>query len=364
MNPNERWMMRALELAEKGRGKTSPNPLVGALVVKKGRVLGEGYHARFGGPHAEVVALQKAGKRSREADLYVTLEPCSSWGKTPPCVDRVIQSGVARVMIGSVDPNPGNHLSGIRKLRQAGISVQTGLLASAVQDQNRPFFKAMTTGLPYVVLKMAQSLDGKIATRTGESRWISSPQSRKLVHCLRDQADAVLVGKNTVLLDNPALLGLKGKLKPWRVVLDPDLEISPRARVFRSGPLTLAVVSDQKLKKLSGHPRSGKRILLSVPSKRNRLDLKALLRQLSSLGVQSLLVEGGGETAWSFLREGLVDRLVWIISPKIIGGRQSKTSVEGEGVERLDQAFPVKWVRQSFMGTDCILEGEPCLRES
>lgn len=364
MNPNEHWMKRALELAEKGRGKTSPNPLVGALVVKKGRVWGEGYHARFGGPHAEVTALQKAGKRSRGATLYVTLEPCSSWGKTPPCVDRVIQSGVSRVIIGSVDPNPVNHLTGIRQLRRAGISVQAGLLVSAVQNQNRPFFKAMTTGLPYVALKMAQSLDGKIATRTGESRWISSPQSRKLVHRLRDQADAVLVGKNTVLLDDPALLGVNGKSKPWRVVLDPDLEISPRARVFCAGPLTLSAVSDKKLKRFSPFRPSGRRILLPVPSQGDRLDLKALLRRLASLGVQSLLVEGGGETAWSFLRAGLVDRLIWIISPKIIGGRQSKTSVEGEGIQKLSQAFPIKWVRQSFLGTDCILEGEPCLQGS
>ncbi len=347
-------MKRALELAEKGRGRTSPNPLVGAVVVRKGKFVSQGYHASFGGPHAEAVALRRAGARAKGAALYVTLEPCATWGKTAPCVDAVIQSGVAKVVIGSRDPNPRNHKIGIQKLRQAGIRVKVGVLRRDVETQNRDFFKRMTTGFPFVVLKMAQSLDGKIATRKGESRWISSPESRRLVHRLRAQADAVLVGKNTALQDNPRLQAVKKGEKPWRVVLDPQKEIGPKARLFEGPQLTFIAVSEKKLPQVARKPQNGSRILLPVPERKGELELKPLLRRLASLGVNQLLVEGGGEVAWSFLREGLVDELIWIVAAKIIGGREAKTSVEGEGIERLSQAFGIRWERVYPLGSDWV----------
>jgi len=353
------WMKRALARAEKGRGRTSPNPMVGAVVVRAGKRVGEGHHAYFGGPHAEVVALRRAGRRAQGATLYVTLEPCSTWGKTPPCVDAVIASGVKRVVIGSADPNPQNRLTGIRKLKRAGIQVHVGVCAREVQRQNQPFFKAMRTGLPFVTLKMAQSLDGKIAASSGESRWISSRASRELVHRLRSEADAVLVGKNTALLDNPRLRGVNGGTKPWRVVLDPDLKLRPTARIFRGSQLTLRAVSEKKLKG-SFKTRFGRtgQIFLPLPEKKGRLELKPLLQKLVSLGVHHLLVEGGGELAWSLIQQGWVDRLIWIVAPKIVGGREAKTSVEGEGVEKISRAFPLRWDRIYPSGDDWILEAK------
>ncbi len=354
--PDEKWMARAIELAGKANGRTRPNPLVGALVVQNGKPVSEGFHPYFGGPHAEIVALKKAGKRARQATLYVTLEPCSSWGKTPPCVDTVIASRVKRVVIGSLDPNPRNHRIGIQKLKQAGLQVSAGVLAKEVEKQNAPFFKTMRTSLPWVTLKLAQSLDGKIATARGESRWISSKASRNFVHRLRAQADAVLVGKNTAFLDNPRLQAEKGKLKPWRVVLDPKLELGPRARVFQGSQLTLVAVSEIALSAAPPRNDARGRILIPVPEKQGKLELKPLLQELASLGIQQVLAEGGGELAWSLLRERLVDRLIWIVAPKIIGGRNAKTAVEGEGVQKLARAFNLEWRNVYCLGDDWVFE--------
>ncbi len=362
MNSDELWMRRALLLAQKGEGRTSPNPLVGAVVVRNGKSIAEGYHAYFGGPHAEISALRKAGRRAQGARLYVSLEPCSSWGKTPPCVDTVIKSRVRQVIIGSADPNPANHRKGIRKLKQAGVHVRAGILGKEVARQNETFFKVQQKGYPFVTLKMAQSLDGKIATKKGESRWISSSAARRFIHRLRDRADAVLVGKNTARLDDPKLLGTKEKEKPWRVILDPKMELGSRSRFFQGPQLTFVVVSEKRMNRISKSSKGQKRILICVPEKKGRLQLKILLRKLARLGVNHLLVEGGGETAWSFIQERLVDRLIWIVAPKIVGGRDAKTSVEGEGIEKLGKAFPLKWEKIYRLGEDWVLES--CLRES
>ena len=360
---DQSWMAKAIELAQKGRGHTSPNPLVGALVVRNGKLISQGYHAAFGGPHAEAVALRKAGMRAKGATLYVTLEPCSSWGKTPPCVDQVIASRVAKVVVGSLDPNPRNHRAGIRKLRQAGIKVQVGILAEQVETQNEGFFKVMRTGFPWVTLKIAQSLDGKIATRRGESRWISSEAARRFVHRLRDEADAILVGKNTALRDNPRLQGTLKNGKPWRVVLDPHLELSGGARLFQGSQLTFLAVSEKKLRGMTPRPPVSRRILIPVPEVKGKLQLQALLRRLASLGVNHLLVEGGGELAWSLIQEGWVDRLIWIVAPKITGGRRATTSVEGEGVALPRNAFPLQWEKTYRLGEDWVFEAR-CLQES
>lgn len=357
MKQDEVWMSRAIELAEKARGKTSPNPLVGAVLVRGTKKISEGYHPYYGGSHAEIIALQKAGKKVKGSILYVTLEPCSSWGKTPPCVETLLTSGIKRMVIGSLDPNPKNHSMGIQRLKKAGISVRAGLLKDKVEIQNQFFFKAMRTGFPFVTLKMAQSLDGKIATRKGESRWISSAPARQLVHELRSQADGVLVGKNTALLDNPMLQGVNGRAdKPWRIVIDPDLQISSRARIFQGPQLTFEVISEKKIKQIAKRPLKKGRILLPVRLHKGKIDLKALLKALVPLGVHHLLVEGGGEIAWSFLSEGLVDRLIWIVAPKIIGGRDAKTSVEGEGIENLQKAIGLKWEKVYRLGPDWVFE--------
>lgn len=350
------WMARAIELAQRGGIRVRPNPLVGAVVVREGKLVGEGYHPYFGGPHAEAVALKKAGGNARQATLYVTLEPCSSWGKTSPCVDTVIESGIRRVVIGNSDPNPRNHQIGIQKLKKAGIQVVVGILAKEAEKQNAPFFKTMRTGLPWLTLKLAQSLDGKIATARGESRWISSLPSRAFVHRLRSQADAVLVGKNTALLDNPRLQGERGKTRPWRVVLDPKLEVDLQARIFQGPQLTFIAVSERKFISFRKTLNSNSRVLLPIPEKRGKLALKPLLRELASLGAQHVLAEGGGELAWSLLQERLVDQLIWIVAPKVIGGRDAKTSVEGEGIQRLSRAFLLEWKNVYSLGNDWVFE--------
>ena len=362
---DEKWMAKALQLARKGQRRVSPNPLVGAVVVRGGRKISEGYHAYFGGEHAESRALRKAGWRARGATLYVTLEPCSSWGKTPPCVDRVLSSRVGRVVIGSLDPNPQNHRLGTRRLKQAGIQVQYGILAQEVEKQNEAFFKRMRTGFPFVTLKMAQSLDGKIATSQGESRWISSEISRAFVHRLRSEADAVLVGKNTALQDNPRLQAFNRAPKPWRIVLDPQLELSPKSRVFQGTPLTFIATSEAKMVQIRENHFPKGHVLIPLPMKGRHLDLSILLRQLCSLGVNHLLAEGGGELAWSLIEGGWVDRLIWIVAPKIIGGRDTKTSVEGTGIKKLKRAFSLQWKKVYSSGEDWIFEARfSCLRAS
>ncbi len=362
ISQHEKWMRLALSLAERGKYAVSPNPMVGALVVRNGRILGRGYHSYYGGDHAEVIALRQAGgSQSKGATLYVTLEPCSSWGKTPPCVSSIIEAGIRNVVIGAIDPNPRNHEKGLAALKRAGIKVQKGILAAEVLKQNAAFFKYITQQMPFVTLKMAQSLDGKIATRSGSSRWISSPASRDFVHRLRAEQDALLVGKNTLMLDNPRLSPLiKIKdvppEKPWRVVLDPELQVSPKARVFEGSQLTLLAVSERKISKIKKNngPRSA--ILVPVPEKKGKLDVRYLLRRLAEFGIAKLLVEGGGELAWSLIQENLVDKAYWIVAPKIIGGRTAKTSVEGDGIEDLEKAYACKIQNVSKLGEDYLFE--------
>ncbi len=362
--PHEVWMKRALALAEKGRFHVSPNPMVGACVVSKGKLVGAGHHEKFGGPHAEPNALAQAGKRARGATLYVTLEPCSTWQKTPPCAPLIVEKGIRQVVIGCLDPNPLNRGKGVRFLREQGIRVIVEVLEAEVRRQNEGFFKYVTEKRPFVTLKMAQTLDGKIATRTGRSRWISSPPSREFVHRLRAEHEAVLVGKNTFYLDDPRLTVPKGSRslaagKPWKIVMISAKSWPSNARIFEDDRLTILVFPEGDLKaivKRSGTQR-GTLMLLPSKEKNGKIDIRELLVKLASLGVTKLLVEGGGELAWSFLEAGCVDRAYWILAPKVFGGRDAKTSVEGLGVGSPDQAFqfhPGKVVRS---GDDWIFEG-------
>jgi len=356
---DEYWMKRALKLAEKGRGFTSPNPVVGACLVKKGHLISEGFHALFGGPHAEVEVIRKAGKRAHGATLYVTLEPCSTYGKTPPCTETIQDAKIARTVVAAVDPNPKHCGKGVSILKKHGIRVTMGILKKEAETQNESFSKWVQTGIPFVVLKMAQSLDGKIASRTGESRWISGPQARLWVHQLRASCDAVLVGKNTVLKDDPRLTVRNGKpvKEPWRVVLDEKGSSPLRSRIFRAqGPIILAC-SEKFFSYVSKKFHNVKTTILPLKANAGKLNLKQLLQNLGSLGVTSLLVEGGGEVAGSFLESGLVDKIYWILAPKIIGGRDAKTSVEGSGVASLAQAHLIRQSRFVPLGEDFLFEG-------
>ncbi len=357
-------MALALALAEKGKFTVSPNPRVGACVVSRGKLVGSGYHEKFGGPHAEPNALMKAGKRARGATLYVTLEPCSSWQKTPPCAPFIKERGIRSVIIGCLDPNPLNHGKGVHYLRKAGISVKCGVLAAEVQRQNEGFFKYVTAGRPFVTLKMAQTLDGKIATREGLSRWISSPPSREFVHRLREEHDAVLVGKNTFYQDDPRLTLPKNSPalaagKPWKVALVSEKGWSPRARIFRDSRPTILVFSEKHLQRIvkQAAVRKGNWTLLPVKEHDGKVSIPELLKKLAVLGITKLLVEGGGELAWSFLEAGCVDRAVWIVAPKIFGGRDAKTSVEGSGVKTPRQGFVFRTEKVGKCGDDWILEG-------
>ncbi|MDD5217221.1 MAG: bifunctional diaminohydroxyphosphoribosylaminopyrimidine deaminase/5-amino-6-(5-phosphoribosylamino)uracil reductase RibD [Candidatus Omnitrophica bacterium] len=357
-----KWMRDAIDLAKRGRMATSPNPMVGACVVRNGILVGKGYHEIYGGNHAEVNALKSAGKKAQGATLYVTLEPCSTWGKTPPCVAAIVQAGIREVVVGMLDPNPKNFGKGVAALKKAGIKVHTGVSAREVQILNEAFIKYVTKKFPFVTLKMAQTMDGKIATVTGRSRWISSKASRDFVHRLRTEQDALLVGRNTLLIDDPRLsprapCGKRNPAKPWRIILDPMLEASDRSRIFRGEQVTLCAVSEKILKDVRNRKRIGKRIFIPVRAKGEILDLKHLLSQLAGLGVAKLLVEGGGEVAWSFLKGGFVDKVYWILAPKIIGGRLAKTSVEGEGVRDLAKAFVFRETQMTKLGEDWLFEG-------
>jgi diaminohydroxyphosphoribosylaminopyrimidine deaminase/5-amino-6-(5-phosphoribosylamino)uracil reductase len=348
------WMMRAIQLAEKGRGRVEPNPLVGAIVFDaRGRMVSEEYHGKFGGPHAEVKALTLAGRKALGGTLFITLEPCSTYGKTPPCTDKILQSGVTKVVIGSVDPNPRHRGRGIRILKKGGINVKTGLLHDLIQKQNSRFFKFIKTGIPYVTLKLAQSLDGKIATSLGESKWITSRESRKKVQELRSHNEAILVGTNTLKLDEPMLrLRHQGGRHPRRIfiVRKPDQ--------FRKYLMARDEKRDILFFQKSFCFRLKNTQVIKAPFNRKGILISFLLKRLSKEGISSLLVEGGGEMAASFLEGNWVDQVYFFIAPVIIGGRGAKTGVEGKGVKSLQHALHLKDPKVERLGEDVLIYGE------
>ncbi len=359
---DELQMARALALARRALGRTSPNPAVGAVIVKQRQVLAEGYHHAAGAPHAELEALRKVGPRARGATLYVTLEPCCHIGRTPPCCDAILKAGIARVVIATRDPNPRTHGRGIAQLRRGGIEVVTGVLADAAKRLNAPFEKAMRTGLPFVTVKLGQSLDGKIATRRGESRWITSPQARAAAHQLRSQVDAILVGVNTVLQDDP-LLTVRGAAprlgRPIKVIVDSRLRTPLTARCVseQSPPPTLIATT------VSAAGRTGEALsrrgveILTLRPRRGRVPLRLLCQALVRRGIQSVLIEGGGEVVASALAERIVDRLIVYLAPLVIGGRQAPSAVGGIGVGRLASAIRLEEVVSRRVGTDVCVEG-------
>ena len=323
LTQNERYMKRALTLARRGEGFVSPNPMVGAVIVKEGRVIGEGWHERCGGKHAEINALERARGDVAGSTIYVTLEPCCHHGRTPPCVDRIIAARPARVVVGVTDPNPLVSGRGIATLRDHGIETVVGVLEEACRDLNAFFFKYITTSIPFVTVKFAQTLDGRIATATGSSRWVSSPPSLRFAHRLRRNHDAILVGAGTVTNDDPELtVRLVRGRNPLRLVLDTLLTTPPEAKVFKDQEKARTVLIASETAPLSRRrlmEKKGIEILTPGTTTDGRLDLRGLLVILGERQITSLLVEGGSRVITSFIKERLVDELIVVVAPKIVG---------------------------------------------
>ena len=362
-DPAERFMRRAIELAERGRGLTSPNPMVGAVIVTAdGEVVGEGFHARAGGPHAEVEALREAGSRARGATVYVTLEPCSHQGRTPPCATALVAAGVARVVAAVGDPNPLVSGRGFAELRRAGIEIVTGMAAADAERQNRPFLTAMRERRPHVTLKAGMTLDGKIADLHGASRWITGEPARRRAHELRSETDAIVVGVGTVLRDDPELtvrLGRPWPREPLRVVLDTRARTPREARLLRAGTpgRTLIVVgADVPEERTRGLADSGATVV-RCRTRDGRVDLGALLSDLFAREVRAVLVEGGGEVHAAFLDAGLVDRVAISIAPLLVGGRDATPVVGGVGRE-LKNAVRLGGFSVSALGDDLLIEAD------
>ncbi|MFA5096727.1 MAG: bifunctional diaminohydroxyphosphoribosylaminopyrimidine deaminase/5-amino-6-(5-phosphoribosylamino)uracil reductase RibD [Candidatus Omnitrophota bacterium] len=356
---HEYYMGLATKLALKGKGLTSPNPLVGSVVVKKGIIIGKGFHARAGLAHAEVVALDEAGEAAEGATLYVTLEPCVHFGRTPPCVARIIKSGVKEVIIGMIDPNPLNNGKGIEILKQNKIRVRVGFLEDRLKRMNEAFIKYITRKIPFITVKVAESLDGRIATRTGDSKWITSDRSRGFSHRLRADFDAVIVGVNTVLRDNPKLDAWFSKRQPVKIVVDSQLSTPEKANIFSgSKPVIIATLASSLGQETENRKiLSRKAAILEAKEKAGQVNLKDLMKKLAGMGMTNILVEGGGMLIGSLFDEGLVDKIMFFVSPKIIGGKEAIGSVMGRGVARVERAVRIKDITLRRFGEDFLIEG-------
>ncbi len=353
------YMKTAFRLALRAKGKTSPNPLVGALIVRGHRIVAEGWHKYCGADHAEVMALKKAGRKAQGATLYVTLEPCSYFGRTPPCVDPIIAAGIREVVVGMKDPNPLNNGKSLVMLRRAGIKMRVGFLEEPLKEMNEAFIKYITKKLPFVVAKCAQTLDGKIATASGRSQWITSPASRDYAHALRKDFDAILVGINTVLKDDP-FLNAPGKRKPIKkIVVDTHLQIPMNANVFKdTEPSSVMIAATAKAKKTKIQLLRKKGVcVLMGPESHGGVQLKWLLRELAKREIANLLMEGGGRTIGGALREDLVDKFLIFMAPKIMGDERALGSVSGLMVRHVDESVRLYDVRVERLGEDILIEG-------
>lgn len=359
---DRKFMEYALTLASKARGRTSPNPMVGAVIVRDGKIVGEGYHQKAGDAHAEIHALNQARGLAEGATMYVTLEPCCHWGRTPPCTEAVIRAKLANVLIAMKDPNPQVAGNGIRQLEEAGISVQVGLCESESRQLNEVFIKYITTQRPFVILKSAISLDGKIATASGESQWITSEASRLKGHEIRAQVDAILVGIGTVLQDNPSLttrLPDKKNEDPIRVIVDSHGRTPIGAKIFNpdSNARTLiAVTKDAPLKKINALKAAGADVLI-VEAKKGRVCLETLMRELGRRKITSVLIEGGAEINAAALQARIVDKLMFFVAPKLIGGKDAPGPIGGAGIAHLAETFELRDVKTSHIGADFLIEG-------
>ncbi|MCK5687706.1 bifunctional diaminohydroxyphosphoribosylaminopyrimidine deaminase/5-amino-6-(5-phosphoribosylamino)uracil reductase RibD [Myxococcota bacterium] len=359
---NQELMHEALSEAQKGLGRTRPNPVVGCIIVKDGEIVGRGYHKKAGEPHAEVVALKDAGADAKGADVYVTLEPCDHQGRTAPCTDALIEAGVRRVFVGMRDPNPLVNGKGIQRLQKADVEVQTDILGAECAALNEPYAHFIRTQRPLVVAKLAQSLDGRVATRTGESQWITSEKARERGHQLRNQLDAIMVGIDTVLADDPILTcRLEGCRHPVRIVVDSGARTPPDARILLQPeidkPLTIVAVGHNAPQdRVESIQKTGATVL-SCKEKEGRVDLNDLLDQLGQLELLSVLLEGGPTLMGAFFDAGLVSRVYAFIAPTVLGGKAARASVEGEGIDRLAEAFKIHDPQFEIIGPEVLVFG-------
>lgn len=355
----KRYLRLACRLAVKAAGRTSPNPMVGAVLVRGQRIVATGYHRFAGADHAEIVALKRAGGAARGATLYINLEPCSHQGRTPPCTVALIRAGIKEVVAGMRDPNPRVAGRGFARLRRAGIRVRSGLFEEECWTLNEAFAKYITRRIPFVTLKLAASLDGKIATSTGDAHWISGADSRAAVHRMRNQVDAVLVGAGTVIADDPQLTcRIRGGRNPWRVVLDGRLRIRPSARVFRQGePGRTVVVTSTKAPAAKARALEARGAQVwRFPLRSGEIPWMALFRKLADSGIVSVMIEGGATVAASALRSKLVDKVIFFYAPKILGG-DGRVMIEGLGIRRVDRSLPVRRLSVRKYGTDLVASG-------
>jgi diaminohydroxyphosphoribosylaminopyrimidine deaminase / 5-amino-6-(5-phosphoribosylamino)uracil reductase len=357
-----KYMKRALELAKKGAGYTNPNPLVGAVIVKDGRIIGEGYHEVYGSHHAEVNAFRNATEDVKGATIYVTLEPCSHYGKTPPCAKAIVEKGIKKVIVALGDPNPEVAGRGIKILRDNGIEVVTGVLEEESRRLNEIFLKYITTKLPFCILKTAMTLDGKIAARTGDSKWITNEESRKYVHKLRHRVSSIMVGVGTIIQDDPLLntrIQEESGSDPIRIVVDTRGRTPLEARVLNIKSNSKTIIAVTKLapqEKLKEFERIGAEVIIT-PLMENRVDLKYLMKALGERKIDSVLLEGGSELNYSAMEAGIIDKVNAFIAPKFIGGREAKTPVGGLGRPLMKDALMLKDIEIHRFGDNIMIEG-------
>ena len=360
-NEDLRFMRRAMELALRGEGAVNPNPLVGAVIVRNGRIIGAGWHERWGGLHAERNALARCSEPTSGATMYVTLEPCCHHGKTPPCTDALIAAGIKRVVVGLTDPNPLVAGKDIAQLREAGIEVESGLLEEELRYQNRVFLEYITARRPWVVLKSAMTLDGKIATRTGDSRWVTGEEARHRVHEMRSSLMAVLVGIGTAQADDPMLnCRLEGEHRqPIRIVADSEARLSLSSQLVRTALEQRTIVAHTARagqSRLDALHKAGVETWCCAECE-GHLSMEDLMQKIGATGIDSLLVEGGGELSYSLLRGGHVDEAAFFVAPKFVGGSRAKTPIGGEGFERMAEAVELEGLEVEHFGADVLIHG-------
>ncbi|NLF83736.1 MAG: bifunctional diaminohydroxyphosphoribosylaminopyrimidine deaminase/5-amino-6-(5-phosphoribosylamino)uracil reductase RibD [Candidatus Gastranaerophilales bacterium] len=353
---HQKYIKRCLELARNGEGKVSPNPLVGAVVLDKdGNVVGEGWHAKYGEAHAEVNALNMAGEKVIGGTVYINLEPCSHWGKTPPCADRVIESGVKRLVIGMTDPNPKVAGNGIKKVRDAGIEVIEDVLNAECQKLNEIFIKNITRKEPFIAIKTASTMDGKIATATGKSKWITSEAAREEVQRLRNKYDAILTGSGTVIADNPSMTcRMDGGRNPVRVVVDSKLITPPDSKIYNDDGTRVIIATAENVQK-SSYPDHVE--FIGCPLKHGKIDLHYLTKELYKKGINSILVEAGAGLNGAFLKEKLVDKFYFFLAPKLMADKGALSSFEGLSTENMDECVELKFGEIRHFPPDIMIEG-------
>lgn len=359
-NLDEKYMQLALELARKGKGWAAPNPLVGAIIVKDDRIIGQGFHEYYGGAHAEVNAVASARENVEGSTIYINLEPCAHVGKTPPCSKLLVEKKFKKAVISMLDPNPLVAGQGVKKLEEAGIEVVTGVLEKESRELNEIFLSYITSKRPFVVMKTAMSLDGKIATASGESQWISGEESRKQVHRLRHELSGIMVGVGTILADNPSLTArLPQSRQPLRIVADSRLRIPLDAKVLQDqdqAQTLIATTPCADAKKIAQLTARGIKVLITE-SLDGRVDLKDLMEKLGQKEIDSILLEGGAALNFSALQAGIVNKVQAYLAPIIIGGKEAKSPVEGPGIGHLSEAFQIQEMSVQSVGKDVFIEG-------